>query len=221
MRRALLVCLVAALGLSVLVAVPSAQPPARASTVAADPPPCTISAKLVNSCRPWLGSESGNYGVSGFRARMLEHEARIGRQVDMVHAYLAAGAVALGPDMVLMAKRPDTIALINWRVVSSWAQGDGRNLTVNAQIDAMAANIKTLGTTKIMLTLYHEPESALSNGGAPSCPTLTTNGTAGTTADYVNMWHNVRERFDAAGVTNVVWMMNYLGYPTSYCAAKD
>ena len=35
------------------------------------------------------------------------------------------------------------------------------------------------------------------------------------------MWHNVRERFDAAGVTNVVWVMNYLGYPTSYCAAKD
>ena len=53
---------------------------------------CTISAKLVNSCRPWLGAESGNYGVgSGFRARMLEHEARIGRQVDIVHAYAGPG----------------------------------------------------------------------------------------------------------------------------------
>ena len=75
----------------------------------------------------------------------------------------------------------------------------------------MAASIKALGTTKIMLTLYHEPESDISPGGAPSCPTLTLNGTSGSTADYVNMWHNVRERFDALGVTNVVWVMNYIG----------
>ena len=26
------------------------------------------------------------------------------------------------------------------------------------------------------------------------------------------MWQNVRQRFDAVGVDNVVWMMNYLGY---------
>ena len=65
------------------------HPPSLAARAAE--PVCTISAKLVNSCRPWLGAESGRYGVTGFRARMLEHEARIGRQVDIVHAYLAAG----------------------------------------------------------------------------------------------------------------------------------
>ena len=31
------------------------------------------------------------------------------------------------------------------------------------------------------------------------------------------MWHNVRERFDALGVDNVVWVMNYIGYVTAHC----
>src|SRR3954462_7749225 len=60
--------------------------PARAAD-----PVCTISAKLVNSCRPWLGAESGGYGASTFRASMLEHETRIGRQGDIVHEDLAPG----------------------------------------------------------------------------------------------------------------------------------
>ena len=35
------------------------------------------------------------------------------------------------------------------------------------------------------------------------------------------MWHNVRERFDTLGVTNVVWVMNYTGYLTGQCLTKD
>ena len=184
-------------------------------------PECTISAKLVNSCRPWLGAESGNYGTgSGFRARMLEHEARIGRQVDIVHAYNGPGAV-LTPDMVTMAKRPATIALFNWKPTHQWTAANGQNATVNAQIDKMAASIKALGTTKIMLTIYHEPEGNVSSGGSPGCSTPALTGSSGSTADYVKMWHTVRERFDALGVDNVVWVMNYTGYVTWHCMTKD
>ncbi len=140
---------------------------------------CTISAKLVNSCRPWLGAESGNYGQGAFKARMLEHEARIGRPLDIVHAYMAAGATALSADQITLAKRPGTIGLYNWRVSLNWAAGGGDNATVNGQIDQMAASIKALGTTRIMLTIYHEPEAGVSPGGSPSCPTLKLTGTAG------------------------------------------
>src|SRR4051812_11950013 len=88
-KLSVLVLLVAALlGAMSLVAVP----PARA-TVPPAGSGCTVSADLVNSCRPWLGAESGAYGASGFRARMLEHETRIGRQLDIVHEYLGPGAV--------------------------------------------------------------------------------------------------------------------------------
>ncbi len=194
--------------------------PPHATPAAAADPVCTISAKLVNSCRPWLGAESGGYGVTGFRSRMLEHEARIGRQVDIVHAYNGAGAV-LSNDMVTLAKRPGTIGMYNWRVSLNWAAGDGRSLLVNTQIDAMAASIKALGSTKIMLSLYHEPESSITPGGSPRCPAHSLNGTSGTTTDYVNMWHNVRARFDALGVDNVVWVMSYTGYVTAHCLTKD
>ena len=54
---------------------------------------CTVSAKLVNSCRAWLGAESGGYISGGFKAMMLEHENRAGRRLDIVHEYLGVNAV--------------------------------------------------------------------------------------------------------------------------------
>ena len=63
-----------------------------------------------------------------------------------------------------------------------------------------------------MLDVHHEPENDISPGGYPElpephvhrrppAPSSTTSG----------MWRNVRARFNALGVTNVVWVMNYLG----------
>jgi hypothetical protein len=178
---------------------------------------CTVSDKLVNSCRPWLGAESGGYGVTGFRASMLEHEARIGRQLDVVHEYYGTGAV-LTSDVITLAQRPGTIALVNWKPATRWANADGRSASVNAQIDAMADSINALGTTKIMLAIFHEPENDVSPGGDPSCPSTPFGGSAGTVADYRAMWHNVRARFDARGVDNVVWVMNYMGWKVWHCA---
>jgi fibronectin type 3 domain-containing protein len=186
----------------------------------ADAPVCTISAKLVNSCRPWLGAESGGYGPTGFRAAMLEHEARIGRQLDIVHEYLGAGNVVLTNDILTLARRANTIALVNWRVSTKWADGTGGSATVNSQIDAMARSIKALGTTKIMLTVHHEPENDISPGGGPTCSTSSYSGSAGKITDYVGMWHNVRARFDALGVTNVVWVMNYMGWEGWNCVVE-
>ena len=203
-------------GLALLTVVGTPSPPAARAVDHV----CTISAKLVNSCRPWLGAESGGYGVTGFRARMLEHEARIGRQVDIVHTYLGTGNQVLTSDIVTLARRPGTIALVNWRVANRWADAAGRSATVNGQIDRMADSIKALGTTKIMLNVHHEPENDISPGGYPSCPNTTFIGTSGAVVDYVGMWRNVRARFNARGVSNVVWVMNYMGWKGWNCVVK-
>ncbi|MCW2809106.1 MAG: hypothetical protein JWQ93_3061 [Marmoricola sp.] len=215
---------VVALGLlaSLLTAVaPSASSAASPTPPApsAARPRCTVSAKLVNSCRPWLGAESGGYTSGGFKASMLEHEARIGRRLDIVHEYLGVNVV-LTPDIVSLAKRPGTMALVNWKVADKWADAGGRNSTLNAQIDAMARSIKRLGRTKIFLTVHHEPENNVSPGGEPSCTTTPFKGTAGSTAAYVQMWHNVRARFNALRVNNVVWVMNYMGWKGWNCIIK-
>ncbi len=193
--------------------------PATVTSAAADEPDCHISAILVNSCRPWVGATSSGYGPTTFTARMADHESRIGRQLDVVHTYLT-GAATITPDIAALAKRSGTIALVNWRPVPAWANGTGGNATVNTQIDNMAKSIKALGTTKIMLAIHHEPENDISPGGDPNCA-LTYVGHSGAASDYVAMWHNVRKRFDALGVNNVVWVMNYMGWHDWNCVIKD
>ena len=172
---------------------------------------CTVSAILVNSCRPWPGVVADGYpGVAGWRNQVLAHEQRIGRQVDMVHQYHPPGAVnaALTADELYFVNR-GTIVFLMWRPITRWVDGGGGNAAINAHIDQMANSIKTVAPAKIMLTLHGEPERFVTPGTS-ACPYL--KGNYGSPAQYRAMWQNVRNRFDALGVDNVVWAMNYLGY---------
>jgi beta-mannanase len=182
---------------------------------------CTISAKLVNSCRPWLGGfASANVQfASDAKSQLLGHESLIGRQLDMAHTYHPAGNNTLSATDKYFATRPDTILVMNWKPSANWKDASGDNASVNAGIDQMAASIKTLGDTKILLVLYHEPENDVSSD--VNCPDVAYKGSAGTPTDYRNMWANVQNRFEAAGTTNVVWGMNYMGFASWNCLIKD
>lgn len=181
---------------------------------------CTISDKLVNSCRPWLGAFANKNisFASDSKSQTLGHESLIGRQLDIVHTFHTAGTNQLSSASVFFAKRPNTILNANWKPSGSWRDASGSNASVNAGIDQMAASVKALGTTKIMLTLFHEPENDVSS--EPSCPNVSYKGSQGTPADYRAMWANVQNRFQAAGVTNVVWVMNYMGFSNWNCLIK-
>lgn len=176
---------------------------------------CTVTAKLVNPCRPWIGAASNNY-VNGFRASILHHENRAGRQVEIVHSYHTQGEVLSSDDLTL-ARRPGTILMTNYRPNNSFLAASGGNATVNAQIDRFADSVNSLGDVKIFLNLFHEPEDDISPGGDPACPGTRFSGSSGTVAQYRTMWHNVRARFDAKGVDNVVWVMNYMGWRNWLC----
>jgi hypothetical protein len=110
--------------------------------------------------------------------------------------------------------------LVNWKPSYTWADADGGDSTVNAQIDAMARSVKALGSTKIFMTIFHEPENDIS-GGADGCPSAIYQGNAGTASQYREMWSNVESRFAALGVTNVVWSMNYMGFDRWNCMVDD
>ncbi|HEX7134373.1 MAG TPA: hypothetical protein VF228_17490 [Iamia sp.] len=185
---------------------------------AADPPDCTVTATLVNPCRPWLGVVAGNYpGPGGVRAQYEAHEARIGKRVDVVHTYKDVGNVTLSSDERYFANR-GTILYVNWKPAAKWAQATGGNATVNAQIDTLANQIKALGNHRVMLSIHGEPERVTSKGSS-ACPGL--KGDTGTPAEYRAMWANVQNRFAARGTTNVVWVMNYLGYVGWDCLFKE
>lgn len=182
---------------------------------------CFVNTLLVNSCRPWFGAAAFNYPqVASDKLSQLRYfETRAGRQMDIVHTYHNAADSVLSSTDLTFAARPDTYLFTNWKVADVWADANGSNPTVNARIDSMAASIKSLGRKKIFLTIMHEPENDLT--GDPNCPTLKYVGTAGTPADYKAMWANVRSRFDAAGVTNVVWAMDFMNYPGWNCVEQD
>src|SRR4051812_12185468 len=69
---------------------------------------CTISDKLVNSCRPWLGAWAAAYpqAASGIKNQILFHEQRIGRQVDLVKDYLRPGNTLSATDLFFI-NRPN------------------------------------------------------------------------------------------------------------------
>jgi hypothetical protein len=195
-----------------VVASPSGGPlsaPAAPPAAAAEAPDCTVTALLVNPCRPWLGAVAGSYPTAGsWKNQILAHEQRIGRSVDVVHAYHPVGDVTLDTEERFFVQR-GSILYLNWKPANPWANATGGNATVNAQIDKMAAQLKSVAPRKIMLGLFGEPERFVTPGTS-TCPRL--RGSSGSPADFKEMWAFVQDRFAALGVTNVVWTMNYLGF---------
>jgi Glycosyl hydrolase family 26 len=183
---------------------------------------CTVSAVLVNSCFVWQGVASRDWQATHSWSLALgvsTYEAHVGKRANIVHDYRLPGAVLSAADLAY-ATRPDTYLYVNWRPVSRFADAAGGNPTVNHQIDAMARSIKAIAPKKLFLAVYHEPENNVS-GGATGCPSYKTGANDGTPAAYRAMWANVRHRFDALGVHNVVWVMNYMGYVRWDCMIDD
>ncbi len=192
---------------------------ARASvTRASSTDTCTVSATLVNSCRPWLGAVANYYtqapGGPGEQSQILYHEQRINRAVDVVRSFYSVNATGLSSGDLYFGNRPNTYLDINWNPSTTWAPA-----TVAAHdktIDDMAKSIASL-PNKVFLTLWHEPENDVTKGTDPSCPGLG-KGKAGSPAQYVAMWKYVENRFATTDkVTNVVWAMDYMNWPPWLC----
>lgn len=180
---------------------------------------CQVNDKLVNSCRPWLGAFANAYPQvqSGLKNQILYHESRIGRQVELVKDYKTEGG-QLGADDKYFIDRADTSLLLTWKPAGSFGSGGGSDASVNGGIDKMADSIKSVAPHKVMLSVWHEPENDVS-AGTSACRNA--NGTKGSPAQYRAMWQNVRNRFDAKGVSNVVWTWIPMGYSGWTCMDKD
>jgi len=197
----------------------------------APPASCAVTAVLVNPCRAWLGTAVGGYPqVADDQASQFAYAERrlsdpaaltdpattpaVPRQFDVVRLYHQSPQVTFSPTELSYVERPGTYAFVSWKPDATWARAGGGDPEVDARIDAFAASVRALGPHKIFLSVFHEPENDVS---VDSCAPPAAAAAAGSAADYVAMWHNVRARFDAAGVSNVVWVMNYMGYQAWDC----
>jgi hypothetical protein len=184
------------------------------NTATADPV-CTVSPVLVNSCRAWLGAAAaGNPGAPHSPVGQFNYlqNTLVGKPLDVFRDYDNCTGTGCSIGNVPMASgspeatfaKAGKIVDINWKPATNWA--DVANGKVDAEINQAAANIKALGTEKVFLTVWHEPQNDVTS--APGCGTL--KGKAGTPADYVAMWHHVETIFQNRHVTNVVWNMDYM-----------
>ena len=190
------------------------------------PPPsssgnCAPSAILVNPCRPWFGAAAnGNPGASAAKVAQFDYLERLtGQRLDIFRDYHSApgsnslGDLPLNSDEKLLASRPGTHIDVNWKPAATFALADGGNATVNREIDQAAASIKAIAPHKIFMTIWWEPQNDITADPGGNCY-LNPGATGGTPAQYIAMWRNVESRFRAAGVTNVVWAMDYQAPPT-------
>lgn len=180
---------------------------------------CEVNEILVNPCRPWLGTRTQGYSdaPAGLHSQTEHHEALIGREVDLVHTFAAEGQLPLrNDDERYFATRDGTYLFQNWKPAARWADAGGSNAEVNAHIDAAADNVAALAPKVIFMTIHHEPENDVTHGSAGECDTKE-GAAAGSPEEYRRMWMNVQERFAAQGVTNVVWVMDYMNYPDWDC----
>lgn len=177
-------------------------------------------ALYVNHCRLSFGAAANHYKAYGKGAKnqIIGFEKRIGRRMDVAHTYHAIGVNSLTEDDYALIDH-GLILMANWKPAERWADAAGGNASINAGIDEMARSIAKAAPTPIMLAIYHEPEDQVEGG--TSCPSYSNKPKAGTPADYRAMWKNVRDRFDALGVKNVVWVMNYMGYDRWNCMVND
>lgn len=202
--------------------------------VAPSIPACTVSATLVNSCRPWMGAAArGNPGIPGQTApgtdaiSQFEYlEQLVGRNLDTFRDYhdcngstCNADGLPFDPDNnqgaaeIYFAEHGVHVDS-NWTPATQWADADGGNNAVNQAIAQTADNIKAVSPNKIFLTIGVEPQNDVTPGTS-SCANLV--GSAGSPQQYIEMWQNVENIFSQQGVTNVVWAMDYMSDSTFDC----
>ncbi|MCU1361580.1 MAG: hypothetical protein JWN99_2869 [Ilumatobacteraceae bacterium] len=201
-RRSALIgaCLVGALLFGAVTA-PAAD--VHASAPMADPE-CTVSDLLVPSCGAWLGASTpSSDGKFDYDRGLDEYEAVAHNVPDILHFYKTDAASFPTADEVSMSQRSgghDSLLYYNWKPSTSltWRQvADG---AADDNIQLVATSLQRY-PGRLFLSIFHEPEN--DQGGA---------GSGRTPADYVAMFRHVVTTLRAEGVTNAVFVMNFMGF---------
>lgn len=173
--------------------------------VAATPAPQPdVDAIYVPSSGAWLGVAPGTRTLTA-------HEADLGRTVDIAHVFkqftnydtpgenfpgtTQQGYIDGGRMLLWNWKPGDT----TWTAIAAGSQ--------DSRIDATADNIVEWeggagAGKKTFMAFHHEPEDDCTENG----------GTFGTAANYASAWRRVRDRFNARGVTSIIYCWVMTGY---------
>jgi beta-mannanase len=202
--RAILAVVVAAAGLALIgpvEAAPSPAPPAVAKSCA------ETDAKLVPACGVWWGiwprADAAGKVSNDLPRNLASLEQGLGRQFDVVSRYKGWGQDVYDTwdngfrdsgHLVLQdltARNFTTDTYVRWADIAGGKYDD--------YLRRQAERTKAFGA-RTFFSFNQEPEQALERR------------TAGTPAEYAAAYRHVRAVFDAAHVTNAVWVWWVMGY---------
>jgi len=160
----------------------------------------------VPTCGAWLGIVVTNDATANFN---LE-EAQIGRTDDVLRIYHTPGSwTSLSSEektyintgqKLLESVKPDS----KW--TNAVGVANGGSATVDTQMASLAQSIASVKPHQIMLIVWHEPENDV--------------GSAGTVTEYIEMWRNVENIFNANGATNVIWCWDIQNTAPAECSCS-
>ena len=179
----------------------------RTGRFVTDPEPvdnCTVSDLLVPSCGAWFGASTPSLdGTYNYPVGLGEYERAAQNTPDILHFYKRGASLFPTTAELKQSERPGrqrSLLMYNWKPSSelTWRQiADG---AADTTIDQVAAGLNAY-PHRFFLAIHHEPE----NDEGPS-------GSGMTAGDYVEMFRHVVTRLRVDGVTNAVFVMNYMGF---------
>ncbi len=168
---------------------------------------CEITPLLVPSCGAWWGIGAVPAAGQSPVAANAEFDALQGRSSGLLHYYHVGSATFPTPAEISSAHAAGKSAVLmeNWKpeLGRSWAQVAAGDPAVDAEIDHEAEYLKGNYSDTFFLSIHHEPEDEVDP--AP--------GSGFTAADYAAMYRHVVTRLRADGVTNAVFVVDYMGSP--------
>lgn len=183
---------------------PAADPRALLHATRTMDPKCTVSALLVPSCGAWWGVAPASFTETPRTRALHDFERKIGRTVDIYHAYHRGNEIFPTAEEIAIAREPGhgRILLLNWKpdFGRSWASVAAGSM--DGQIDRLAAHIKATFPEKFFMVIHHEPEEEV----RPQA------GSGHTADDFRNMFRHVVKRFRADGVHNALFTVVLMGF---------
>ena len=159
------------------------------------------------SCGVWFGAAANPLADESWDEALPAFEDVLDQPVQIAHYYNASPKLFPTEDMIKRAREPGKkrMLLLNWKpeMGRTWAQVAAGDPEVDAAIDAEAAYLKSTFTEKFFLGIHHEPEDEVKPAA----------GSGFTAKDYKAMYRYVAQRLESQGVTNAVFVMNYMGTP--------
>jgi hypothetical protein len=165
---------------------------------------CAPSALLVPACGVWWGVAPGAFTKQPRELALRDFERKIGRPVDIYHAYHSGDQVFPTDKEIAIARergRPRKL-LLNWKPGGrSWASVAKGEPAVDRHIDRLSAHIKRNFPERFWLVIHHEPENEV----RPQ------SGSGFTARDFAGMFRHVVQRFRSNGVRNVLFTPVFMG----------